>query len=376
MKSADRARQLYRDTFHAEPAAVASAPGRVNLIGEHVDYHGGHVLPMATLWRTGVAVGPGSGFQAISEQSGRDAGPWPAHHRGTWSDYVAGVAMLGVPEGSPWAQGLRIAVASDVPTGAGLSSSAAIEVATAFALDRWAGRRNDARALADLAWRAETGFVGMPCGRMDQSASARTEQGEAMLLDCRTLDAESVPVPCDVLIADSGDSHQLRDSAYAERRREGDEAIALLRRVVPSLEWLTDIPPARLGALAKDLPPPLGKRVRHVVNENQRTMLAAKALAAGDTSTFGALVIASHESLRDLYECSTPRIDDIVRAAGALPGVRGARLVGAGWGGSVLVVCDAGKGTEIAQKLAADGKLALPAVREVRPGEGAKIETD
>jgi len=365
-----RASALFRQRFGAAPAVVASAPGRVNLIGEHVDYHGGHVLPIATAERTAVALGPlDRGFRAASEQEPPvDATAFDAP-TGRWTDYVAGVAVLGgyVAE----RPGFAAAVASDVPPGAGLSSSAALEVSTALAFARWTGRPAPARDLADLAFRVETGFVGMPCGRMDQMASAMSPPGAALLIDCRSLETSAVAVGLDVVLADSGEPHTLRASAYKERRREGDEAMALLRAAVPSLDMMVDVPPARLGELTRALPAPLDRRVRHVVGENQRTLLAARALDQGDLDGFGALVNGSHDSLRDDYECSTPRLDAIVAAARVLPGVLGARLVGAGWGGAVLVACRPGEGAAVAGRLRADPALGLSWVRQVVPGAGA-----
>jgi galactokinase len=370
MKPEQRARDLFVARFAAEPAALGAAPGRVNLIGEHVDYHGGHVLPVATLERTAVAIGPGGGaLHAVSEQGGDVTAAWPPRAGGAWSDYVAGVASLWGP--LPGNGGLSVAVASDLAVGAGLSSSAALEVATACALARWSDRRLSGREIADLAWRAETGFVGMPCGKMDQLASALAPLGAALLIDCRSLAMQPVPVGLDLVLVDSGESHALRDGAYRDRRREGDEALERLRAAVPSLEALVDIPPARLPALLPLLPPPLDRRVRHVVNENQRAVLAAGRLEAGDHEAFGALVNASHDSLRDLYECSTPRLDAIVAAARGIPGVLGARLVGAGWGGAVLLVVERDAGGAVAARLSAEAALALSAVRVVVPGVGA-----
>jgi galactokinase len=210
---------------------------------------------------------------------------------------------------------------------------------------------------------------------MDQMASALTPAGSALLIDCRTLVTQAVPVGLDLVLADSGERHALRDSQYPERRREGDEAMRLLAALHPGLTAMVDIPPARLPDLARGLSDPLGRRVRHVVNENQRTLLAARALEAGDVAAVGTLINASHNSLRDLYECSTPRLDAIVEAARALPRVLGARLVGAGWGGSVLVVCERGAGGSVAARLRGDQTLALPAVREVVPGAGAAPDT-
>jgi galactokinase len=366
-----RATVLFRGRFGVAPASVAAAPGRVNLIGEHVDYHGGHVLPVATAWRTAVAVGPAAdGFTAVSEHGGEQRGAWPPVPRGDWSDYVAGVAAEYASEAPVGLGGVAVAVASDVPVGAGVSSSAALEVAAAAALGVLLGRSVTPRGLAALAHRAETRFVGVPCGVMDQMASALTPAGSALLLDCRTLETSAVPVELDLVLAESGESHALRAGEYAERRREGDDALARLQAAVPSLGMLVDLPPAALPRLLPLLTPPLDRRVRHVVNENQRTMLAARVLEAGDVATFGRLVDASHDSLRDLYACSTPRLDAIVAAARLLPGVLGARLVGAGWGGAVLVAVASGAGEEVAALLAADAALALPAVRVVRPGAG------
>ena len=368
----ERARALFASAFGRAPLVVRSAPGRVNLIGEHVDYHGGHVLPVATGQRTALAVGPGGGrLLAVSESAPLVQGAWPPTARGDWSDYVAGVAALAGPRQAPFESGLAAAVASDVPAGAGLSSSAALEVATAFAIEAWAGRAAAPRALAELAWRAETEFVGMPCGRMDQMASALAPAGAALLIDCRTLQTSAVPVGVELVVAASGEAHQLRDSAYQERRREGDAALAQLRRSFPTLELLVDLPPARLAEAVRQLDAPLDKRVRHVVNENQRARLAARALEAGDQATFGVLVNQSHDSLRDLYECSTPRLDAIVAAARRLPDVLGARLVGAGWGGSVLVVVPEGAGERVAGRRASDAELNLPRVEVVKPGVGA-----
>ncbi len=370
MKPDERARNRFTSEFGHPPLAVGAAPGRVNLIGEHVDVYGGHVLPVATSWRTAVAVGPGSGrLRAVSEHGARLETAWPPRRAGQWSDYVAGVATLWT--GVPFGEGLDVAVASDVPLSSGVSSSAAIEVATAFALAALTGSREAPRDLAELAWRAETEFVGMPCGKMDQFASALAPRGAALLLDCRSYAMSPVRVDLDLVLADSGESRALRSSAYAERRTEGEEALRILRTEHAALTALVDIPPARLAALTAGLPKNLGRRVRHVVNENQRTLLAAKALEAGDHALFGSLVNASHASLRDLYECSTLRLDRVAEAARALPRVLGARLVGAGWGGCVLIVVERGAGGAVADRLAADRALALPTVRVVLPGAGA-----
>ena len=374
MNPEDRARARYEQSFGRAPAAVASAPGRVNLLGEHIDYHGGRVLPMATDMRTAVAAGPDERrMRAVSEHADAVTRDWPPFPIHTWSDYCAGVATLADRASSPWAGGLSVAVASDVPKGAGLSSSAALEVATACALARWAGESPPAAAVAELAWRAETEFVGVPCGRMDQVASAMAEEGHALLLDCRTLEARSVPVAFDVVVADSGETHRLAESSYVARRREGAEALELIRKAVPAIEMLVDIPPARLPELVRRMPEVLARRVRHVVNEHQRVVLGAAALERGDAAGFGALVNLSHDSLRDLYECSTPKLDAIVGFARTLDDVFGARMVGAGWGGSVLVVARAGSGEDVARRLAGEKTSGVAGARVIRPGAGAAV---
>lgn len=368
MNPGARAEALFRDAFGHAAAACATAPGRVNIIGEHVDYHGGRVLPCATLERTAVAVGPLSSLRAVSEQGPAVQSQHPQVPSGAWSDYVAGVAVeLG---DGPWKDGLAIAVASDVPVGAGLSSSAALSVAAGIALGRWAGRDLAPRDVVMAAWNAETRFAGMPCGQMDQVTVTMAPEGAALLLDCRSLTFEPVAVRADLVVAVSGERHELRSSAYATRRDEGQEALRLIRRHLDAITSLVDIPPARLNDVASLLPPPLDRRVRHVVNENQRTALAARALEREDFAALGVLINASHDSLRQLYECSTPRLDEIVSHARGLPRVLGARLLGAGWGGSVLVVAEPGAGGAVAAALRAS-PLRLPEVMVVKPGSGA-----
>jgi galactokinase len=369
-----RAQGLFRSAFGVEPVAVASAPGRVNLIGEHVDYHGGHVLPVATVERTTVAVGPlAAGFRAVSEHGAALVADWPVERTGAWSDYVGGVArLLARPGASPG--GVAVAVASDVPLGAGVSSSAALEVAAAAALASWWGLDLDPRALAAVAHRAETEFVGVPCGVMDQMAAALAPEGAALLIDCATLETRPVPAAVDLVLVDSGESHALRGGAYAERRREGEAALERIKAALPGLQRLIELPLDRLAEFDTLLPPPLDRRVRHVVEENLRAVLAASSLEAGDLTTFGRLVNASHDSLRDLYQCSTPRLDAIVKAARRTRGVLGARLVGAGWGGSVLVVAVPGRGGGIARELSRIVAVAPEAIRVVRPGHGVSVD--
>ena len=369
-----RAEALFRATYGVAPAAVASAPGRVNLIGEHVDYHGGHVLPMATAERTAAAVGPVPGaFRAVSEQEAAVEIGWPVERTGSWVDYVAGVARSLAARSSPPPAGMAVAVASDVPLGSGLSSSAAIEVATAAAISSWWHLSLEPRGLAAVAHAVETDYVGVPCGMMDQMASALAPEGAALLINCATLETRAVPAHLDVVLVNSLEAHALRKGAYAERRREGHAALAALRAAIPGLEYLVDVPVSRMSEVAQ-LPSPLDRRARHVIEENQRALLAARALETGDLAAFGRLVYASHDSLRDLYECSTPRLDAIVSAARRTPGALGARLVGAGWGGWALVAAEPGRGAEVAATLRRLLELPEAAVREERAGHGVTVE--
>jgi galactokinase len=340
--STEGVRALFRDQFGREPDAVASAPGRVNLIGEHTDYNGGEVLPIAIASRTWVAAGlrtaEGAATLRAASSTEQEIGEAPiadAARSGQWWDYPLGVAaplMARLPE-----LGLDLAVASDVPSGAGLSSSAALEVATALAVSGLIGHHIDRRGAAMAAWRAETGFVGVECGIMDQFASALGSEGQALHIDCATAATALVPFTDCVLIIDSGVRRSLRDSAFNQRRAECVEALRLLRVRWPSLRSLAEAEPAQVEAAG--LPDPLDRRALHVSRETRRVREAVARLRSSRPLT-RELLVGSHESLRDLYECSRSELDWLVERAAGLEGVRGARLTGAGWGGCVIVVGD------------------------------------
>ncbi|HEX8851634.1 MAG TPA: galactokinase [Gemmatimonadaceae bacterium] len=345
--SAVAVRALFRQRFGREPDAIASAPGRVNLIGEHTDYNGGEVLPIGIERRTWVAAGvnrDGDGtLRAVSanEEGTGEASLVTPERSGHWWDYVLGVAApvardaLGI--GALERTGIDAAVISDVPTGAGLSSSAAIEVAAAIAIAHALGTTLDLREAAMIAWRAETGFVGVACGIMDQFASALAREGEALHLDCATTQTDLAPFRDAVLIIDSAVRRSLRDSAFNTRQAECVEALRLLRERWPDLPNLAAATPEQV--LEAKLPDPLDRRALHVSRETRRVREAVALLRAGKPLT-GELLLGSHESLRDLYECSRPELDWLVERAMREPGVRGARLTGAGWGGCMIVVGD------------------------------------
>jgi galactokinase len=338
-------RSLFVERFGREPEIVASAPGRVNLIGEHTDYNGGEVLPIAILRRTWVAAGrtstdAGSApmLRAVSANqatTGTAALTSPKRSGGWW-DYLTGVAAP-LLERSGRSDSIELAVASDVPTAAGLSSSAALEVSTALAVAGILGIELPLEEAAMIAWRAETGFVGVACGILDQFASELCRAGEALHLECDTARYDFAPFRDALLIFDTAIPRSLRTSHYNERRAECEEALRLLRKRWPDLPTLAAAEPEQV--LEAHLPPPLDRRALHVSQETRRVRDAVAALRAGHRIS-RELLVGSHESLRDLYECSRPELDWVVERAITLSGVQGARLTGAGWGGCAIVVGD------------------------------------
>jgi galactokinase len=328
--------ELFRRQFGAEPRVVASAPGRVNLIGEHTDYNGGDVLPIAIGHRTTVAVAPASKSIAVSAQQPL-LGQFSVSHLAPtrhWWDYVAGVAAAFIDSGYDIGD-FQIAVASDVPVGAGLSSSAALETATALALAHLFGHHVAPSKLALLGTRAEREFVGVASGIMDQQASALGAVHQAVHIQCDTGAYEHVPFDDAVLIYDTGVRRALADSAFNARRAECQAALKCLREIRPALPNLAA---ADLDLLREvHLPPPLDRRARHVVTEMARVRQVVDALRIGGVIPAEAL-FASHDSLRLDYECSSPELDAFVDRARHTDGITGARLTGAGWGGCAIAV--------------------------------------
>jgi galactokinase len=320
---------------------VIRAPGRVNLIGEHTDYNDGFVMPAAIGLELRLAVIPTEDREVIVtlDETGETAsidldaiGP-PTR---TWIDYVAGVAWA-LGESGLAMRGFRGVLASTVPQGAGLSSSAALEMASALALLGPTATVPAARR-ATLGQRAENGYVGVQSGVMDQFASAAGVAGQAILLDCRSLDVRHVPLPPDLrlVVCHSGSAHKLETSEYNQRRAECDRAVAEIRRLDPSVEALRDVTPELLAAAEPRMDEVAARRARHVVEEDLRVHEAEAALVHGDLAEVGRLFAASHASLRDLYEVSSPELDALVEIATAVPGVVAARLTGAGFGGSTV----------------------------------------
>ncbi len=333
----DRVASLFQRTFGVPPAVVASAPGRVNLIGEHLDYNGGPVVPFAIERRTWVAASPAPGYSLWSSTLGglpvrREPGP----RLGDWTDYVLGVdhelrSLHQAPDGA------MLAVVSDLPAGAGLASSAALSVAAAVTLAALTGHRLDADAAAEAAYRAEHDYVGVRCGRMDQTVVSHASAEAALLLETDAGARRDVPLGFRTWILPTGVDHSLADGGYNARRVECERAMEICRRRFPDLTGLAGLEPDRLAEVMADLPPPLDRRVRHVVTETARTRRAAAALEHGKLAEVGRLLVEGHESLRRDYECSVPQADVLVETA-LENGALGARLTGAGWGGSVIML--------------------------------------
>ena len=372
------ARTFFTDSFGEKPQRVASAPGRVNLIGEHMDYNGGEVLPIAIDHRTYVAVraAPGRDVSRVASATHERMGTFDAREpvrSGEWWDYIAGVVRELSESGARVPQ-LDIAVSSDVPAGAGLSSSAALEVATAFAIADLLGLGLSAQQAAEAAWRAETGFVGVPCGIMDQFASALAREGSALHIWCDTMRTEHVRCNEHVLIFDTGVSRGLRQSAFATRRSECALALAAIQREHPEVRELAHATMSDVSAGVLD--PVLRERATHVVEENVRVKLAVAALE--ETGIIpGELLLASHASLRDLYECSSPELDWFVEHVRAFPGIRGARLTGAGWGGCAIATGAPEALSAAVRPLEAAYAREFPHRARswiVRPATGARIE--
>jgi galactokinase len=347
-------REHFRRIFHREPDIVVSAPGRVNLIGEHTDYNGGYVLPMAIPQRTWVAVAHAPSHHARASSRNLGGGDRIREFRvggevvtKSWIDYVQGVTHAMARDGySPG--GFDLAIVSDVPLGSGLSSSAALEVAVVRALRDLFGLELDDVRLAQLGQIAENDFVGAPVGVMDQMAASLADDRTALFLDTRTLEYEQVPLPAGggLVVINSGVAHNHASGDYRTRRAECERAAAALG--VPQLR---DLNPADLPRVAA-LPDLLARRARHVVTENERVLQSVSAMKAGDLRRLGELFTASHASQRDDFEVSVREIDLLVELAHSEPGVFGARLTGGGFGGSIVALVDAGGSTGIAERVA------------------------
>jgi galactokinase len=327
------------------PAVAARAPGRVNLLGEHTDYNQGFVLPMAIGWAIEMAgrLGRGREVRVLAADLGETDAfllDRPIEHdpRRPWTAYVRGVLWALQQRGVGLA-GMDLAFGGDLPQGAGLSSSAALEVATALVARALAGFEMAPTLLAELCQRAENEFVGTQCGIMDPFVCLMGREGHALFLDCRSLAFEHVPVPPGqwvFAICHSGVPHALLHSEYNLRRRQCQEGVRALAARFPEVRALRDATLEQLATVRPAVSPEVERRCRHVIEEDLRVLEGVAALRRGDLQRFGRLLDASHASLRDLYEVSRREVDLLVELARALPGVLGARITGGGFGGCTV----------------------------------------
>jgi galactokinase len=352
------------ERFGYPPSTLARAPGRVNLLGEHVDYNDGAVLPAAIDREVLLAAAPLAervarlhaldlgeqvefALDGLERKMDISGAALPA-----WALYPAAVAWSLQEAGLP-VNGVEAVFSSNVPIGAGLSSSAAVEVGFAMVWMALGGWDLDRVRLAQLCQRAENAYVGVNSGLMDQFASANGVEGHALYFDTRSLEWEPVPLPpgTAIVIADSSMRRSLAGSAYNERRASCEQAVAILQEHLPQIRSLRDVSPTEFAAYRDRLPTTVARRAEHVVKEIARVESAVNALKRGEASAFGALMFAGHASLRDLYEVSIPELDMLVEIARGLSGILGARLTGAGFGGCTVNLIQAEAAEEFIQGL-------------------------
>jgi len=333
-----RARNQFKQAYAAPPACLVAAPGRVNLIGEHTDYNDGFVLPAAIDRHVVIAAAPRADRMVrvtaldLGRSSTFSLDDLRYDEVERWSNYTRGVAWA--LQGAGYAlPGLDMVLTSDVPIASGLSSSAAIEVAVAYVFQTLGNLALDGVRRALLSQQAENDFVGMRCGIMDQYIISLGKRDHALLIDCRSLEYQPVPIPagCSLIVCDTKKRRGLVDSEYNTRRSECEEGARLL-----GVKALRDVTPEEFERRADELSPVVRRRCRHIVTEDQRVLDAVQSLKGGDLARFGTLMNASHVSLRDDYQVSCAELDAMVEAAWRQEGVLGARMTGAGFGGCTV----------------------------------------
>ncbi len=340
----------YREMYGSSPEFTATAPGRVNLIGEHTDYTGGFVLPAAINREVVIAAGKThdriiSGYSLdFDSEASAVAGHYDPEHPMGWFRYVLGV-LKELDHSGYTTGGFQFTLGGDVPVGSGLSSSAALETAVLTVMEGMLSFRMDDTEAALLCQRAENRFVGVNCGIMDQLISRAGSKSRALFVDCATLRFQRVPAEIDGtvwIVVDSGRSRGLVDSEYNRRRAECEEAVRFASESFPErqISGLRDLFPEDFTILEKTCPPNVFRRLRHVVSENDRVIRTVEALGNGRPDLAGGLLTASHASLRDDFEVSCAELDLLVSILSSIPGVYGARLTGAGFGGCVLSLAE------------------------------------
>ena len=387
----DHLTNVFRETFGGAPAHFVRAPGRVNLLGEHVDYNDGFVLPAAIDRATYVAFSPTNADlstlvavdfnqrasfspQTILSKTQRDGSPLPE-----WALYPAGV-MWALNEDQQETRGMNAVFASNVPRGSGLSSSASVEMAFILAWQTTSDWTLPSMRRALLGQKAENQYVGVNCGIMDQFASACGVENKLLLLDCRSLDWKTVPLPEDVaiVIADTTIRRKLTSGEYNKRRAACEEAVRLLKQDLPHIRALRDVSVEEFNRFADKLPEEVSKRARHVVEEIERSNQAEALLEAGNVQHFGELMNQCHASLRDFYEVSSPELNVMASVAQSLEGCYGARLTGAGFGGCTVNLVARGQAETFSTLLARGYQSQTgiqPEIYITRASNGAELLT-
>jgi galactokinase len=344
--------------FESQPS-LFHAPGRVNLIGEHTDYNDGFVLPCAIGFQTWIAIAPRNDHKLVVQSEnfpGKfefDVRSLPEKPLGNWSDYILGVASVLQKAGQP-IEGANLLVNGEVPIGSGLSSSASVEVASALAFLHVNHCSLPMPEIAKICRQAENTFVGARVGIMDQFVSCLGKAGHALLLDCRSLEYKMVPFPNGqrLVICNTMVKHALAGGEYNTRREECEEAVKLLAGYYVGIQALRDISMKQLQAHSNDLPTKIYRRALHIVSENQRVMDTVEGFLQGNIAEVGRLMRESHRSLRDLFQVSSAELDLMVEAAEGLPGYRGGRMTGGGFGGCTVNLVDASEADSFAREIA------------------------
>jgi galactokinase len=386
MKSA-QIRQQFQHRFDGNPDLIVSAPGRVNLIGEHTDYNAGFVFPVAIDKYVTVAARSradrrvvlyAADFDQTCEFSLDGILP-PLPNQPRWSDYPKGVAHVLLQNDQPIG-GLDAVISGDVPLAVGLASSAAIEVSSALAFLNAGNLKMGELELAKLCQRAENEFVGVNCGIMDPTISIVGKANHALFLDCRSLDYERVPLnlaDIKIMVCNTNVKRELAGSEYNKRRAECEKGVEILKAWYPSISALRDVSLADFKKHEASLPPLTQKRCRYVIEENERVLHAVEVLKAGDLQEFGRLMNASHDGLRDAYEVSCKELDTMVEIAQTHDGVIGARMTGAGFGGCTVNLVHRDAVEPLSRQIMTEYPEQTgiePEIYICTPGDGARVE--
>lgn len=339
--------ERYTQLFSEDPTVIATAPGRVNLIGEHTDYNRGYVLPIALDRKIHIAAGPRKDnilmmhSVDVQESVHVSLDDLKFDSSSLWSNYPKGVARLLLDKGFP-VRGANLCIRGNIPIAAGLSSSAALEVASVLAFRALNAFDISMMDLISLSCRAEVEFVGVRCGIMDQFVSVMGRKDHALFLDCATLEYRHVPFPGGIrlVICDTGIRRELARSAYNQREAECDDAVRQLARLKPGIRSLRDISMQEFQQMRASLTPLAQRRAAHVIHENQRVLQSIEAMLENDLRQLGTLMVSSHVSLRDQFEVSCRELDAFVELALDSPGVYGARMTGAGFGGCAICLVE------------------------------------